>query len=219
MGLSERQIEGVGVALNESDVLGFRPGPDQEWVDVLVEVMATPTPPRVADDPRRILRLHAPGRMEFLLRETPSGAGEEDGPAIPIDGWEALESVFATMSWSGSMYGWEFVVRGEHSDRLKPLSWAVNTGSTPRAHTFDWFNEFGRAGRPTVRMCIEGRIAFNELTWRDAEAERIPFETAVAEGQTWWNALFSEKHGSSPPQRSTRSWRPHLLGNSQDDST
>ena len=57
---------------------------------------------------RRILQLTVPGQVSILLRTDRAGQTEY-GPVIPLSGLDAVEDFFASLSWSGAMYGWKFL--------------------------------------------------------------------------------------------------------------
>jgi hypothetical protein len=54
------------------------------------------------------VRLLASAQVKILVREDlvePAGYG----PVIPLPGLDAVEDFFASLRWSGSMYGWRFL--------------------------------------------------------------------------------------------------------------
>lgn len=107
--------EGVDTALNEADVLGVRLDPSGAWCDLLLHVLALPLAGPTDPDARRVLRLISPARVAVVLREERVVPREERvsgigfGPVIPLAGLAAVEEFFASLTWSGSMYGWKFL--------------------------------------------------------------------------------------------------------------
>lgn len=70
--------------------------------------MALPETGPLDPDARRILRLTLPAQLRVLLRTDQAGPAGY-GPVIPLAGLDAVEDFFASLSWSGSMYGWKFL--------------------------------------------------------------------------------------------------------------
>jgi hypothetical protein len=73
-----------------------------------MHVLALPQAGPLDPDARRILRLAMPAQISILLREDripPAGYG----PAIPLSSLGAVEDFFASLTWSGSMYGRKFL--------------------------------------------------------------------------------------------------------------
>lgn len=103
---SESYRADIDLALNESEVVGIRLGSGSEWCDVLLHVVALDEDGAIDRDPRRILRLHNPSRIDVLLRRDRLGSGL--GPPIPLEDLAAVEGFFASLTASDPMYGWRF---------------------------------------------------------------------------------------------------------------
>jgi hypothetical protein len=206
----------VGVALNEADVLGVRLEPSGAWCDLLLHVLALPQTGPLDPDARRILRLTMPAQVRILLREdqpAPSGYG----PVIPLTGLDAVEDFFASLSWSGSMYGWKFLDDPSltHDWPSRP-SLTIDVRSGAGSHSLFWFNECGRdeGGMPAA-YCIEGTVTFEDLEILRADTSPQPLEEFISDGSRYWRALHSrDKRLSTQAQRAaqdgTPSWRSYL---------
>ncbi|GIH09269.1 hypothetical protein Rhe02_73360 [Rhizocola hellebori] len=181
----------VETALNESEVLGVRLGPCGGWCDLLLHVLALPEAGPIDPDTRRILRLTSPTQVKILLRADRMAASGY-GPVIPLGNLDAVEEFFASLSWTGSMYGWKFL-----DDSSLTHDWPAETSLTidirpPAAapHTLYWFNECGRDEAETkVGYCIEGTVAFESLAVLRADATPQPLSEFVFQGQNYWRAL------------------------------
>lgn len=204
---------GLDVALNEADVLGIRLDRAGAWCDVFLHVLALPETGPLDPDARRILRLTMPGRVSILLRPgrvEPIGYG----PVIPLSGLDAVEDFFASLSWSGSMYGWKFL-----DDPSLTRDWparpslAVEIRPGKATHSLYWFNECGRTeGDSTAAYVIEGTVTFQDLEVMRADMAPESLEEFIADGQRHWQALRSHDLRLSvgaqrAAQDGTPSWR------------
>ncbi|MGH3292572.1 MAG: hypothetical protein ACRDP7_12260, partial [Trebonia sp.] len=182
---------GIEAALNEADVLGIRLDPAGAWCDVLVHVLALPENGPLDRDARRILRLTAPGQVSILLRTDRAGQPGY-GPVIPLSGLDAVEDFFASLSWSGSMYGWKFL-----DDPSLTCDWPLEPSLTVQArpgaapHSLYWFNECGRAeGDTSAPYLIEGTVTFEDLKVMRADATPQRLDEFIADGRRQWQAVF-----------------------------
>jgi hypothetical protein len=203
----------VEAALNEADVLGVRLEPSGAWCDLLLHVLALPQAGPLDPDARRILRLTLPARVRVLLRTEQTGPGRY-GPAIPLAGLDAVEDFFASLSWSGSMYGWKFL-----DDPSLTRDWPARPSLTidvrPGAgsHSLFWFNECGR--EEDGAYCIEGTVAFEDLQVLRADATPQPLDQFTADADRYWKALHGrDERLSVDAQRAARdgtpSWRSYV---------
>lgn len=204
------------MALNEADVLGVRLEPSGAWCDLLLHVLALPETGPLDPDARRILRLTLPRQVRVLLRTDQTGSAGY-GPVIPLTGLDAVEDFFASLSWSGSMYGCKFL-----DDRSLTRDWPDQPSLTidirPGAgsHSLFWFNECGREeGDTNVAYCIEGTVTFEDLEVLRADETPQPLDEFIAEGHRFWQALHGgDERVSVEAQRAaqdgTPSWRPYI---------
>ena len=216
MDWDEKTQAAVDLALNEADVLGIRLEPGGAWCDLMLHVLALPQVGPIDSDARRILRLTSPAQLSLALRadhaETPSGYG----PVIPLASLDAAEDFFASLSWSGSMYGWTFLDRSLPRDwpAQPSLAMQVRPGTGP--HSLYWFNECGRPedGRE-VAYCLEGTITFDDLQVLRAGPAPLPLDQFTADARRYWSGLHDrDERLSSAAQRTaqdgTPSWRSFL---------
>jgi hypothetical protein len=102
-----------------------------------------------------------------------------------------VEAFFASLRWSGSMYGWKFLddsslVREWPARRS--LSVIVREPAAP--HSLFWFNECGRdEGDAPVAYCIEGTVTFRSLDVFRADLSPVPLDEFIADGRRYWQAL------------------------------
>jgi hypothetical protein len=110
MTFDQSLVDELNRALNEADVRGLHHEPRQNVVRLLLEVSALPPNGPIDPDPRRALVLDGVNPiLVWLARDRVDGDGDRDGGALPIASLDALEEFSASLRWSHSMYGWEFI--------------------------------------------------------------------------------------------------------------
>jgi hypothetical protein len=207
---------GMDVALNEAGVLGIRLDRAGAWCDLLLHVLALPETGPLDRDARRILRLSMPAQVSILLRaELAEPVGY--GPVVPLSGLDAVEEFFASLSWSGEMYGWKFLddpsLTGDWPARPS-LTVQIRPGAA--SHSLYWFNECGRTeGDTSTAYLIEGTATFEDLEVMRADATPQQLDEFIADGRRFWEALFNhDQRLSGEAQRvaqdGTPSWRPYV---------
>jgi hypothetical protein len=207
---------GMDVALNEADVLGIRLDPAGAWCDLFMHVLALPETGPLDPDARRILRLTMPGRVSILLRRDRLGQ-DGYGPVIPVSGLDAVEDFFASLSWSGAIYGWKFLddpsLTRDWPERPS-LTVQIQPGAAP--HSLYWFNECGRMeGGTSASYLIEGTLTFEDLEVMRADATPQQLDEFVADGHRHWQAFYDhDPRTSVEAQRAAQdgmpSWRPYV---------
>jgi len=202
-------------ALNEADVLGVRLQSCAAWCDLLVHVLALPKSGPIDPDARRILRLSSPAQVKVLLRPLHPGP-DNSGQVSPLDGLDAVEEFFASLSWSDSMYGWKFVddpsLTSHWPDRP---SLTIDLRLAAGSHTLFWFSECGREedGGPAA-YSIEGTVAFEDLQVLRADQTPQPLDQFTADADRYWKALHGRDDRLSvtaqrAAQSGTPSWRSY----------
>jgi hypothetical protein len=154
--------------------------------------------------------------VRVLLRTDPTGSAGY-GPVIPLAGLGAVEDFFASLSWSGSMYGWKFLDDPSltHDWPAQP-SLTVDVRPGAGSHSLYWFSECGREeGDMNVAYCVEGTVTFEDLEVSRADATPQPLEEFVAEGHRHWEALHSRDarlsvQAQRAAQDGTPSWRRYV---------
>lgn len=206
----------MDVALNEADVLGIRLAQAGAWCDLLMHVLALPETGPLDPDARRILRLTMPGRVSILLRRDRLGL-DGCGPVIPVSGLDAVEDFFASLSWSGAMYGWKFLDDPSlTSDWPARPSLTVEVRPAAAPHSLYWFNECGRAeGDTSAAYLIEGAVTFEDLEVLRADATPQRLDEFIADGRRHWQAMHNgDQRLSTEAQRAaqdgTPSWREYV---------
>ncbi len=204
------------VSLNEADVLGIRLEPSGAWCNLLLHVLVLAESGPLDPDERRILRLTWPAQVRVLLRTDQTGSAGY-GPVIPLAGLGAVEDFFASLSWSGSMYGWKFLDEPSLTrDWPAQPSLTVDVRPGAGSHSLYWFNECGREeGDTNVPDCIEGTVTFEDLEVLPADATPQPLEEFIAEGHRYWEALHSRDarlsvEAQRAAQDGTPSWRRYV---------
>jgi hypothetical protein len=212
-----RHAGAAEVALSEADVLGVRLEPSGAWCELLLHILALPETGPLDPDARRILRLTSPAQVSILLRADRTGSSGY-GPVIPLTGLDAAEDFFASLRWSGSMYGWQFL--GDPSlthDWPAQPSLTIDMRSGAGSHSLFWCNECGRdEGGTNVAYCIEGTVTFEDLEVLRADATPQPLEEFTSEGHRYWQAALNgyDERLSVEAQRAAQdgapSWRPYV---------
>lgn len=203
--------EGLDVALNEADMLGLRLGPSGRWCDLLIHVSALPMAGPLDPDARRILRLMAPTQVKVLLR-TARWPSSDYGAPIPLAGLGAVEDFFASLEWSGQMYGWRFLDDPSLTrDWPDQVSLSIDLGHGVATHSLYWFNECGRG---ETSCHLEGSVTFQDLEVLRADETPIPLTEFIADGRRQWQAFTDHDDRLSAQAQlkatvGTPSWRPY----------
>jgi len=205
----------IEIALNEAEVLGLRLEPSGRWCDLLLHVCALPATGPLDPDPRRVLRLKSPGQIRVLLRRDRIGPGDY-GPVVPVAGLDQVEEFFSSLSWTGSLYGWEFLDDPSlTSDWPAEPSLTVDVRPAAGFRSLFWFNECGRdEDDKKVAYCIEGTVTFAELEVLRADATPQPLASFAADGRRYWEALHGgDERLSVEAQRASQAgshtWRTY----------
>jgi hypothetical protein len=207
MDWDDRTRQRLETALNESEVMGVRLADDGRAVDVLLHVLTLPPDGPIDPDARRVLRLTDPSELRFVLRPDPF---TEFDIALPLAGMDAVETFFASLSWGGSMYGWQFFDNPTlMADWPAAASLTIALQPEPAAHTFYWFNE---CGTDAGAFCIEGTVAFDDLRVFRADGREERIQECIADGERTWVALRTHDDRMSPDaqvaaRRGTPTWR------------
>jgi hypothetical protein len=196
MSLTDEQRNGLNVALNEADLLGFEVDPGRRLAAATFRVLTLPESGPVPDD-RRLQFLFGPvGRVVASLRN-----GRWDDPGAPVVPFAVGDLFSIVQSFGGlPVYGWEFIdvearEPAQWSDRLS-LDWA--SGDDGRAHSITVFQE---PGDRILDLCAW----FDELEIRDPEGRRVPIDACIASGKRWWDAFYAgdertKGHGMFPAE-------------------
>jgi hypothetical protein len=180
MSLTEEHRDGLNVALNEADLLGFDVDPERRIASATFRVLTLPEVGPVPDD-RRVQFLFRPvGRVAASLRD-----GRWDDPGASVVPFGLRELLSIVHSFGGlPVYGWDFIdvdakKLAKWSDRLS-LNWT--SGVDGRTHSITVFQE---TGNRILDLCVW----FDELEIRDSERRVIPIDGFIAAGKRWWDAV------------------------------
>ena len=203
MKFTDSMAAGIGVALNEADLLNVEYDQDRNIVEATFSLLTLPpdeSPP--PPDPRRRLILTKVGRIAAALRE----AHWDDLTAQPI-AFEVHELSSIVKSFGGQpVYGWEFINSEDPSfenwrDRLS-LDWRVPDGSLDNRMAI--FQEGMRLDRH-----LDLWIWFSDLEVQGPDGDAIPLQDFIAGGRRWWDGLYAgdprTRTRRKPPGRSAGS--------------
>jgi hypothetical protein len=169
----------LGIALNESTLLGFEVDPASRIGAATLSVLTLPeTGPAPAD--RRIQILFFPvGRVVASLREGPP----EEEKLVPFGITELLTVV---QSFGGlPIYGWEFfdIEDSAAGWRSAPsLDWFSGAGGS--AHSITVFQE-------GPDRLLDLSVWFDELEIRTPTGEVVPISEFAAGGKRWCDGLYA----------------------------
>lgn len=202
-------------ALNEADPRGLDHEARQKEVRLPIKLSALPPDGPVDPDPRRALVLG--GVTSILVWLAPDRV---DGDGVPIASLDALEEVFASLRWSHSMYGWEFIdVDEPRRGFAAEPSLQITTGDPQAAHSLRWFTECGREEpQGQEAYLLGGVIWFETLRVERADGSVIDTASFASDGARWWDAFFAhDPRTSAEAQRehATRALRRRLSDGSR----
>ena len=203
--LLDQNRDRLGVALNEAEVVGVRLLDEPGAIGVMLHVAALPEFGEIDRDARRTLVLRGVDQVRVMLRLDMAGDGL--GEPIPLSGLDSVDAFFASLSFGGSMYGWDFFDRADFTqDWPSPPSLQLTLSDQHPSHTFDWFMDHcGRVEDGQLRIyLIEGTVGFNEISIQRATGDDQLLETFIDEGVRWWQAF--QDHDPRVGHEAQRAW-------------
>ncbi len=190
----------LGVALNDSELLGFEVDPARRIAGATFRVLTLPADGPPPEDRRVQLPFRPVGRVAASLR---NGLwNDETAEVVPFALGELLGVV---QGFEGQpVYGWEFfdVHDGELARWGNRLSLDWRSGADGLSRSIAVFQSSG-AGTPRhLDLCIW----FDELEIRRPDGAVIRLEEFAAGGRRWWDGLYArdkrtEGHGIFPAGR------------------
>jgi hypothetical protein len=181
--LTQKQIDGLDVALNEATLLGLEVDPQRLLAAATFSVLTLPLDGPSPVDRRRQFLFRPVGRIAASLR-----LGRWDDPGAPIEAFSIAQLLSVIQSFGGQpIYGWKFIDREDGfsswSGRL-----SLDFVGDPAAieHSITLFQE-GTTQNKILDICLW----FRELEIRDAQGEHIPVDEFIAGGTRWWDALYA----------------------------
>jgi hypothetical protein len=188
---------GLGIALNEADLLGFEVDAQNRVAAATFRVFTLPKKGPAPADSRVQLQFQPVGRVAASLR---NGSHDDfNAEVVPF----AVEDLLAKVqSFDGlPVYGWEFFDIHEKSikklgDRLS-LDW--RSGDDGNSHSISVFQSPGN-------RILDIWVWFDEMQVRDPEGNVIPIDSFIADGKRWWDAFYkgderTRGHGMAPLKR------------------
>lgn len=181
MDMINENSSGLGIALNESEVLEFEVTPETKVATGKFRVLTLPEKGAPPDDPLIQILFIPVGRVAASLRD-----GRWDDPEAEVVPFTIDELTSVVRSFEGrAIDGWEFFDRPDddferRSKRLS-LDWAQGDGG--RSHTFTMALD-------SAHSILELRIWFDHLRVFDRDFNEISVDTFVAGGKRWWDAFF-----------------------------
>jgi hypothetical protein len=186
----------LGVALNESDLLGFEVDAARRIAAATFRVLTLPGGPP-PDDCRVQMLFHRVGRVAASLR---NGLwNDEAAEVVPF----ALRELLSVVQSFGRqpIYGWEFF--DIHDKQLAlwgnrlSLDWRSGPDGLSRSITV--FQSSGAGPARHLDLCVW----FDELEVRRPDGTGVPLEEFAAGGRRWWDAMYAgdkrtEGHGIFP---------------------
>jgi hypothetical protein len=185
---------GLGIALNEADLLGFEVDPSRRLASATFRVLTLPAEGSPPADCRIQMLFRPVGRVAASLR-----AGYWDDSSAPVVPFALGDLLAVVQSFGGQpIYGWEFFDLHEKElarwgDRLS-LDWRSGGDGLSRSITV--FQTSGRGPSRHLDVCVW----FDELEARTPGGAIVPLEQFAAGGRRWWDGLFAgdqrtEGHG------------------------
>ena len=176
--LSDQLKEELGVALNESTLLGVELNPEERIVGATFRVLTLPQTGPMPEDSRVQFVFQPVGRVAASLR-----LGRWDDQTATVQSLEPSELLSAVKNLEGPLYGWEFFDIHEQEleywgDRLS-LDW--RSGADGLSHSISLF-----AGDDPH---LDLSVWFDDFIIKDAAGVRIQVSEFVAGGRRWWEAL------------------------------
>lgn len=180
MALDERTKHGIGMALNEADLLGAEVSVPHRAAALTFRVLQLPEGGGKPPADRRVSVVLRPvGRVVASLRD----ASWEDAtaPAVPF----GLEDLLAVVeSFEGQpVYGWEFIdIERGFAGWADRLSLDVRLGDEGHTHSITLFQE-----APDRHLDL--RLWFDSLAVLRADGSEVPLEEFFAAAARWWDAM------------------------------
>jgi hypothetical protein len=182
MNLTEEQIQGLGIALNEATLLGMEVDTDRRIAAATFFVLTLPEQGEPPDDARVQFIFSPVGRVAASLR-----LGRWDDATAEVVRFPIEELLPVAHSFGGlPIYGWEFFDAHDKdfprwADRLS-VDW--RDGADGLSHSITLFQE---ANNKHLDICLW----FDSFVIKDSQGQGLQLEEFIAGGQRWWDGLYS----------------------------
>ena len=180
MTFTEEERNGLGIALNEADLIGFEVDAERRVAAATFRALSLPESGPGPEDRRVQFVFHPVGRVAASLRN-----GRWDDPSAEVVPF-ALDKLLSVVQSFGGLpiYGWEYIDVHEKElqkwgDRLS-LGWISGTDGITHPITV-----FQDPGDRILDLCVW----FDELEIRDPVGNSVPLHSFIEAGQRWWEAF------------------------------
>ena len=172
MTLSDEEVAGLGVALNEATLLGVEVDPTRRLAELTLSVLSLPVEGPATHDPRVQILLSPVGRV-CAVRFV-----DGDVQTFTMD-----QLLWVVRDFGGCpIYGWQFF--DTPYTELTHVSLDVTfPGPGGFGHSLAVFQEGGVKGR------LDLRIWFDALTVRTPAGDPVSVADFIGGGMRWWDAL------------------------------
>lgn len=190
MPLTQDQVAGLGVALNEASWHDLTVDEPHRAVSVLLTVLAREEDGSETVDPRRTLRLTGVSRLVASYR---AGRWDDaDAGVLPLDA-EGLRELLRRNGGT-PIYGWEFVDADDGSWPAwrQRLSLDLVLGGAGGHHLTLFQDLQGRAH-------LDARVWFSDLSVLDGGGARLDLDAFLAAGVRWWDAMYAGERSTLAP--------------------
>lgn len=177
--ISPELAEGLGIAINESRLLGFEFDEQHLLAGATFEVLTLPPVGDPPTDSRVLIVFHDVGQLAASLRLT--GDWTADVAATPV---AAADLPSAVQSFEGQpIYGWDFFNSSDAEKLLtKSLSLNKNYDEGSHSHSIWLFQE-------AYDRVLEFACWFGSFEILSPERRPVAVEEFLAGGRRWWEAM------------------------------
>ena len=182
MNLTQEQIEGLGIALNEATWLGLEVDTERRIAAATFRVLTLPVDGDPPEDTRVQFEFSPVARLAASLR-----LGRWDDLTARVVKFPIEELLSVVRSFGGlPIYGWQFFDVNDRdfipwADRLS-LDW--RGGADGLSHSITLFQD---GGDRHLDLCLW----FDSLVTRDPLGQVILLDELIAGGRRWWDGLYS----------------------------
>ena len=177
--LSREQKTGLGVALNESTLLGVEIDTSRCLAAATLALLTLPEVGPMPRDTRVQLRFEGVGRAAASLRR-----GHWNDPNAPVEVFRVEQLLAIVRSFGGlPIYGWQFIDQDADIatwDARLSLDWRCPEQEV--AHSMRLFQE-----GPDRHLDLA--IWFRTLRFQTVDGRELPLADVIAGGKRWWDAF------------------------------
>ena len=196
MRLSDEQIHGLDIALNESSLLGLEVDPNRRVAGATFAVLSLPEVGDVPTD-RRIQMIFRPvRRVVASLRH-----GQWNDANAEVEKFQLADLLAVVQRFGGKpIYGREFIDSKDEGnftkwvDRLS-LDFRSTGWIRQRIGTV-WGNIRGSSHsiflfQEGPKLILDIKLWFDDIEIRNPQGEEIGLDEFIAGGRRWWDALYA----------------------------